>query len=83
MPSYYRPGTRRANRFYIVRGRIDGREYEIRTRSTNKTGAEDGWADFKYEIRLINKQVGTGKVAASGTVFEPPAKWNLWKPYSS
>ncbi len=83
MPSYYPPGTRKRNRFYIVRGRIDGREYEIRTCSTNKTGAKEAWADFRYEIRLINKQVGTVQVAASGKVFEPPAKWNLWKPYSS
>ncbi len=28
MPSYYPPGTRKRTRFFVIRGQIDGREYE-------------------------------------------------------
>lgn len=51
MPSYYPPGTRRGNRFYIVRGRINGKEREVRTRARDKGSAEESWHDFKRGVR--------------------------------
>ena len=51
MPSYYPPGTRKGNRFYIVRGRVAGKEREVRTGCRDKGGAEDAWHDFKREIQ--------------------------------
>ena len=51
MPSYYPPGTRRGNRTYIVRGRIDGHEYEFRTKAVGRGGATDDWHEFKSGIK--------------------------------
>ena len=51
MPSYYPPGTRKGSRFYIVRGRIDGQEHEVRTRATDKGGAEEHWYEFKRGVQ--------------------------------
>lgn len=51
MPVYYKPGTRRKNRHYVVRGRIDGREYEVRTQSADKASAEEHWIRFRATVR--------------------------------
>jgi integrase len=51
MPTYYKPGQRKNNRFFVVRGSIDGRKYEIATNAANKKGAEKEWENFKVEIR--------------------------------
>lgn len=51
MPTYYKPDTRKGNRTYVVRGRIDGREHEIATPARDKGSAEDCWDEFKRRIR--------------------------------
>jgi len=51
MPSYYPPGTRKGNRTYIVRGRIDGRAYEQITGATDKSGAEEFWYALRRDVR--------------------------------
>ena len=53
MPSYYPPGTRKGSRFYIVRGRIDGREYEVRTRATDKGGERSIGMNSNGESRNV------------------------------
>ena len=63
MPTYYAPTKRTkrkggkvyTNRTYVVRGRINGREYEIHTRSTHKKGA--GGAEEKSG-RTSNSEYG-------------------------
>ncbi|MCH7716405.1 MAG: GIY-YIG nuclease family protein [Gemmatimonadetes bacterium] len=57
MPTYYPPGTRRNNRYYIVRGRIDRREREIRTTADNLSSANAHWRNFK--VRLTGKRVNS------------------------
>jgi len=56
MPEFFKPGTRKGNKFYIVRGYIDGRRYEIATKSRNKAGAEDHWEDAKRLVRTQRTQ---------------------------
>lgn len=51
MPSFYPPGARKGNRAYVVRGRIDGREYEIATDTTDEDDARAYWARFRRQIR--------------------------------
>lgn len=51
MPEYFKPGTRKGNRTYYVRGYIDGIRREITTKSRDKSGAEDEWAQYKRDIR--------------------------------
>lgn len=51
MPSFYEPGKRKGNRTYVVRGRIDGREYEIATDTTDEDDARAYWARFRRQIR--------------------------------
>ena len=50
MPTYYPPGTRRNNRHYIVRGRINRREREIRTIADNLSSANAHWRNFKASL---------------------------------
>ena len=47
MPAYYAPGTRNNNKTFIVRGRINGKEYEIRTTALGKTAAIAQWRMFE------------------------------------
>lgn len=54
MPTYYKPGTRKNNRTWTVRGSIDGRKYEISTdvaNPRNKRAAADAWDVFKAAVR--------------------------------
>ncbi len=51
MPSYYAPGTRKGNRFIVVRGRIDGRAHEYSTGTTDPDGAEEFWYAIRRDIR--------------------------------
>lgn len=54
MATFYRPGTRKGNRFFIVRGYIDGKEYEVSTGCAIKKGrggAEEFWDAFKHRVR--------------------------------
>ena len=51
MPSYYRPGTRKRNRYIVVRGRIDGKAYEFSTGTTDPDGAEEFWYAIRRDIR--------------------------------
>jgi len=55
MPTYYPPGRRKGNRWYVVRGRIDGEPYEkVAKGCTNKSDAEDYWFWFKRTVRESN-----------------------------
>lgn len=54
MPSYYPPGTRKGNRFYVVRGRVDGQAHEYSTGATDKVGAEEFWYAIRGDIRQGN-----------------------------
>lgn len=50
MPTFYRPGTRKGNRTWIVRGSIGGRQYEIATNAAHKRVAEDEWRQFRARV---------------------------------
>ncbi len=55
MPTFYKPGTRRKNRHWIARGRIEGREYEPSfPKARNKTTCREAWDEFKRDIREGN-----------------------------
>lgn len=51
MPKVYLPGTRKGNRRTIVRGHIDGRQYEIATDAGNARSALKDWDAFKSAVR--------------------------------
>jgi len=53
MPTFYPPGTRKGNRFYVVRGWISGREHEITTDTRNKRVAGQKWSDFADAARSL------------------------------
>lgn len=65
-PQLYAPGERKGNRFYIARGRINGRQREINTRTTNKRHARAAWDRF-VEHELAQ---GSEPVPASGSLAE-------------
>ena len=50
MPTFYRPGTRKGNRTWTVRGSIGGRQYEIATDAANKRAAEEEWRRFRSSV---------------------------------
>ena len=50
MPSFYRPGSRKGNRTWVVRGSVGGRQYEIATSATNKRAADDEWQRFRAAV---------------------------------
>lgn len=55
MPArYYPPGTRKRNRWIVARGWVDGRPYEISTRTTNPKAAERAWDEFRAALRQGN-----------------------------
>ncbi len=55
MPTFYKPGTRRKNRHWIARGRIQGREYEPSfAEARNKRDCQEAWDKFKRDIREGN-----------------------------
>lgn len=51
MPTFYAPGTRKGNRFYVVRGSINGREREIPTETRDKRVAQRAWDAFKAAVK--------------------------------
>lgn len=51
MPTFYKPGQRKGNRTVVVRGRINGRQYEITTPAINKGAAQDYWDEWKRRVR--------------------------------
>lgn len=66
MPTYYKPGERRGYPFYVIRGRIDGEPYELRTEAIHKKGqggAEEAWDDWKREVRAQRSPVPTRETA--------------------
>ena len=70
MPSYYAPGARKGNAAYVVRGRIDGRPYEITTDTVHKRGkggAEVYWERFKREVQERNRLSAAGQPDRSFT----------------
>ena len=66
MPSIHPPGARKNNRRWIVRGRIDGRSYEITTDARTKSEAAREWELFVADTRADN---------AEG---DPPAPTGEW-----
>jgi integrase len=44
------PGKRKGNRWYLVRGAIDGRDYEVSTKTINRAAAERFRKDFEREL---------------------------------
>ena len=53
MPTYYPPGKRRGYPFFVIRGYIDGKRHESRSKTTYKKGpggAEEFWERFKLRI---------------------------------
>ena len=66
MPTYYKPGERKGCQFFIVRGWIDGDQYEIRTKAIHKKGpggAEEAWDDWKREVRAQRSPIPTRETA--------------------
>lgn len=66
MPTYYPPGKRKGCQFYIVRGWIDGDQYEIRTKAIHKKGpggAEAAWDDWKRGVRAQRGAAPTRETA--------------------
>lgn len=55
MPTYYPPGSRKGNRYYVVRGSVAGIEHEITTRTRDKRAAEKLWRDFADAARERSK----------------------------
>ncbi len=51
MPTYYPPGKRKGNETFVVRGYINGKQYEIATDAGNKREAEKAWGDFASDTR--------------------------------
>jgi integrase len=51
MPKFYKLGERKNRPTAVIRGSIDGVEYEIPTEATNKRNAEKDWDKFKAAIR--------------------------------
>ena len=64
MPTFYPPGKRRNNRFCVVKGRIDGREYEIRTTARYKRDAKRDWNKFAEKVRSRRYYAGTPRTFA-------------------
>ena len=66
MPTYYPPGTRKGYPCYIVRGWIDGEQYEVRTDTLSKKGergAEAYWEDYKRGVRAERSATPTRETA--------------------
>ncbi len=61
MPTYYKPGNRKNNTTYVVRGYVNGRQYEITTNASHKRGAKSEWESFKAEVKERNlvQPIGT------------------------
>lgn len=47
----YKPGERRGNATYVAKGRVNGRDFEIRTGQTNERAARQAWARFADAIK--------------------------------
>ena len=45
------PGKRRNNRYYVVRGRLLGQQFEFSTHTENKADAKRIAAEFEAEVR--------------------------------
>lgn len=63
MPTYYKPGTRKNNEGYTVRGYVSGRQREITTTARNKADAQDAWADFRRATLAKRRQDITPETA--------------------
>jgi len=51
MPTYYKPGSRKGNKHWIIRGSINGKQQEISIpEATSKRGAAAGFDAVKYEL---------------------------------
>lgn len=52
MPTFYKPGTRRGNKTFTVRGSIDGQRHELRCeKARNITAAREEWDGYKRQVR--------------------------------
>lgn len=64
MVKLYAPGQRKGNRFFIARGHVHGRQYEINTRETDKRAAQKHWYRFADEVRRQSISAGTPRTFA-------------------
>lgn len=51
MPTYYAPGKRKGNETWVIRGYVNGKQYEITTDARNKRAAEKAWQDYASDTR--------------------------------
>jgi hypothetical protein len=91
--SYYRPGTRKGNRFFVAVIKAGGRRSEISTKAQTKTDAKR--AAEQVERRLISEQtpragdpVTFGEAAAchadfKGLDLDHPEVASAWRPSAS
>lgn len=66
----YAPGERRNNRYYVVRGRLLGEQYEFSTETTDKKAAERIKAEFEARIRSGEPRRGTAKWEDAVTIYQ-------------
>jgi integrase len=76
MPTIYRPGTRKGNRTFIVRGSIDGRQREIATDATNARDAARAWDRFAAAIRQRRQTARTFAALADAWMLARQASAN-------
>lgn len=65
MPTYYAPGKRKGNKTFVVRGFIDGKQYEIATDAGNKRAAETAWQDFASDTRRDQRDANRTRETAT------------------
>lgn len=66
MPTYYAPGTRKGNDAWIVRGYVNGEQYEIRAeKARNQKQAEAAWQDFASDTRREQRDADRDRETAT------------------
>ena len=73
---FYAPGKRKGNRFWLWRGRIAGREYEISTGSLDKETARGVIVDFEKRVRDSR----AAEIEAPATFAQAAARYRLANP---
>jgi integrase len=71
----YSPGTRKGNRFCIIRGRLGGRLIEITTDTTDKGAAEETRAKLEYDFykgRPVARTITFAQAADLYEAFKAP-----------
>lgn len=77
MLKLYPPGTRKGNRYYIVKGRLGGKFFEVNTKSVNEAAARriaEGFERTHAKRRSVAKVVSFIEAANSYIQFRSPNK---------